>query len=45
MSTEVTDDEEAPNSVVAPKAAEKSGSLLGKLTDLGSLMPKKKVKA
>jgi pilus assembly protein CpaE len=45
MSAESIDDEEVPSSAPVSKSSEKSSSLLGKLTDLGSLMPKKKVKA
>ena len=46
LSAEVSDDEDAPlPSATATKAPAKSGSLLGKLTDLGTLLPKKKVKA
>jgi pilus assembly protein CpaE len=45
MSAETLDEEDAPSNTPVSKSPEKSSSLLGKLTDLGSLMPKKKVKA
>lgn len=45
LSAEAIEEEDAPSSSPVAKSSEKSSSLLGKLTDLGSLMPKKKVKA
>ena len=46
LSAEVTDDEDLPTTAPTGKAAPtKSGSLLGKLTDLSAMMPKKKAKA